>query len=319
MSKYIILRFLEIIPTLFLISLIVFTAMHIAPGDPATLKMGRAGAQNPEALLKLKKSMGLDKPVLYQYNIWLKSFLRGELGKSNRSGMKVSKLILSRIPASIQLIILSLLLTLIIFLPLGIISVLNYNKLYDHIISIFIVAGVAIPGFWLGLTLIIIFSVWLGVLPSSGYTPFTENPIESIKKSIMPTITLSVYLIATFTRFLRSEMIQVLNEDYIRTAISKGISTKNIILRHTLRNSMIPLITIFGIEVGSLLGGVVIIEHVFGWSGLGWLTLQAVYNRDYPLVQGSVMLIAIAYCLINFIVDICYSYLNPQIREQYLN
>ena len=157
----------------------------------------------------------------------------------------------------------------------------------------------------------------LGWLPASGYTPFVENPILNLKQVIMPALTLAVYLIATFTRFMRSDMIEVVNEDYIRTAVAKGLNSRRIVLRHALRNALIPLLTVIGVEVGSLFGGVAVIEQVFGWSGVGWLTLQAVYYRDYAVVQGAIVMVAIVYTLINFFVDVGYAFLNPRIREQY--
>ena len=317
MGRYVVRRFLQIIPALFIISLLVFVAMQLAPGDPAIMRMGRAAAQNPEGLERLRHEMGLDKPIYVQYFLWLKDAVRGDFGDSNRSGVPVIEMIAGRLPASFELIAVSFVLSLIVSIPLGVLAALKQKTVFDSAIMTFAVAGVAIPGFWLGLTLILVFSVQLGWLPASGYVPFTENPAENLKRVLMPAITLSVYLIATFTRFLRSDMIEVVNEDYIRTAIAKGLDNQKIVRRHALRNALIPLLTIIGVEVGGLLGGVVIVEHVFGWSGLGWLTLQGVYNRDYPLVQGATILIAVFYAAANFIVDVSYAFLNPRIREQY--
>jgi len=316
-GRYVVRRFLQIIPALFIISLLVFVAMQLAPGDPAMMRMGRAAAQNPEGLERLRHEMGLDKPIYVQYFLWLKDAVRGDFGDSNRSGLPVIEMIAGRLPASLELIAVSFLLSLVVSIPLGVLAALKQKTVFDTAIMTFAVAGVAIPGFWLGLTLILIFSVQLGWLPASGYVPFTENPAENLKRVLMPAITLSVYLIATFTRFLRSDMVEVVNEDYIRTAIAKGLDNQKIVRRHALRNALIPLLTIIGIEVGGLLGGVVIVEQVFGWSGVGWLTLQGVYNRDYPLVQGAIMLIAVFYAATNFIVDVSYAFLNPRIREQY--
>jgi peptide/nickel transport system permease protein len=304
---------------LFVISLTVFFAMQLAPGDPAAMRMGREAAkpENKAALERLRREMGLDKPIITQYLIWASDALRGDFGNSNRSGRPVTEMIAGRVPASVELVIVTFLIALVFSIPLGILAALKQKSFLDHGIMTFAVAGVAIPGFWLGLTLILIFSVRLGWLPASGYTPFLENPLESLKRALMPSMTLAVYLIATFTRFLRAEMVEVLNEDYIRTAVAKGLSGWIVVSRHALKNAFIPLLTVMGIEAGGLLGGVVILEQVFGWSGIGWLTLQAVYNRDYPLVQGAVVLIAVFYTVINFVVDVGYAYLNPRIREQY--
>lgn len=319
MGRYLVRRFLQIIPTLFLISLVVFTAMQLAPGDPAMMRMGKAAArpENKEALEKLRREMGLDKPIYVQYLIWAGAAIRGDFGNSNRSGRPVIEMVAGTLPASFELIILSFLISLIVSIPLGIFAALKQKTPYDYAIMSLAVAGVAIPGFWLGLALILLFSVKLGWLPASGYVPFSENPIENLRRAVMPAVTLSVYLIATFTRFLRADMIEVLNEDYIRTAVAKGLHNRTILMRHALRNALVPLLTIMGVEIGGLLGGVVIVEHVFGWAGLGWLMLQGVYNRDYPLVQGSIVLIAVFYALVNLAVDIGYAFLNPRIREQY--
>jgi len=319
LGRYVIRRFLQIIPTLFIISVIVFLAMQLAPGDPAIMRMGKAAArpENQAALEKLRQEMGLDKPIWMQYVIWASSALQGDFGESNRSGLPVVEMIGGRLPASFQLIALSFFISLIISIPLGVLAALKQKTVLDYAVMSFAVAGVAVPGFWLGLTMILLFSVKLGWLPASGFVPFTQDPAENLRRALMPALTLSVYLIATFTRFLRSDMIEVVNEDYVRTALAKGLNKTRIVFSHALRNALIPLLTIMGVEVGGLLGGVVIVEHVFGWSGLGWLTLQAVYNRDYPLVQGAVMLIAVFYALVNYVVDISYAFLNPRIREQY--
>ncbi|HIC88607.1 MAG TPA: ABC transporter permease, partial [Anaerolineae bacterium] len=219
MGRYVLRRLLQTIPVLFIISLVVFLAMQLAPGDPAMMRMGRAAArpENRAALEKLRHEMGLDRPIYIQYLIWAKNALRGDFGNSNRSGRPVVELIMGRLPASLELILISFLMSLVISIPLGILAALKQKTVVDSAVMGFAVAGVAIPGFWLGLTLILIFSVKLGWLPASGYVPFFENPVESLRRALMPSITLAVYLIATFTRFLRADMIEVLNEDYIRT------------------------------------------------------------------------------------------------------
>ena len=319
MGRYALQRFLQIIPVLFVISLVVFIAMQLAPGDPAVMRMGRAAArpENQAALASLRQEMGLDKPIIVQYLIWLGDAIRGDFGLSNRSERPVMEMIGGRLAASFQLIVVSFIIAAVVSIPVGILAALKQGSLLDLLVMTFSVAGVAIPGFWLGLTLILIFSVQLNWLPPAGYVPFLEDPLESLKRVLMPALTLSVYLIATFSRFLRADMLEVMNEDYIRTAIAKGLSGWLVVYRHALKNAFIPLLTVMGVEVGGLLGGVVILEQVFGWSGIGWLTLQGVYNRDYPLVQGAVVLIAVFYTIINFLVDIAYAFLNPRIRAQY--
>jgi len=310
---------LQIIPAWFILSILVFVAMRLAPGDPAMMILGKEAAR-PEgkaALEKLRHEMGLDRPVYVQYLIWISNAVRGDFGVSNISGRPVMELIAGRLPASLELMTVTFLISLVVSVPMGVLAALKQKTILDYSVMALAVAGVAIPGFWLGLALILLFSVTLGWLPASGYTPFTENPTLNIKQVIMPAMTLAVYLIATFTRFMRSDMIEVVNEDYIRTAVAKGLSGRLVVFRHALRNALIPLLTVIGVEVGSLFGGVAVIEQVFGWSGVGWLTLQAVYYRDYPMVQGAIVMVAVVYTLINFFVDVGYAFLNPRIREQY--
>ena len=319
MGRYVVRRLLQIIPAWIIISIMVFAAMRLAPGDPAMMILGKE-ASRPEgkaALEKLRHEMGLDQPVYVQYWLWLRSAVRGDFGKSNISGTPVLEMIAGRLPASLELMLVTFLISLVISIPLGVLAALKQKTMLDYSIMAFATAGVAIPGFWLGLALILLFSVTLGWLPASGYTPLAEDPARNLTQVIMPAITLAVYLIATFTRFMRSDMTEVVNEDYIRTAVAKGLSKGRIVIGHALRNALIPLLTVIGVEVGSLFGGVAVIEQVFGWSGVGWLTLQAVYNRDYPVVQGAILMVAVVYTLINFFVDVGYAFLNPRIREQY--
>ncbi|MEZ4504892.1 MAG: ABC transporter permease [Thermomicrobiales bacterium] len=193
-------------------------------------------------------------------------------------------------------------------------AAIKRGSLIDRAAMGFVSAGLAVPGFWLGLTLILIFSVRLGWLPASGYVPFREDPAENIKRLILPSITLGTYLAATLMRFLRSDMIQVLGADYVRTARAKGLREKTVIMRHAMKNALIPVLTVAGLEIGALLGGAVIIEQVFGWSGVGWLTVQAIFDRDYPLVQTSVLFVTIGLILANLLTDIAYGFLNPRMR-----
>ncbi len=316
MGLYCLRRLLQIVPVLLLMSMVVFAAMQLAPGDPAVMRMGRAAArpENQEALAQLRREMGLDKPVWIQYRIWLTAAVQGDFGVSNRSERPVLEMIGARLPASLELIAASLLLSLLVSLPLGVLAALGHKSWLDRLVMTFSMAGVAVPGFWMGLLLILIFAVRLGWLPPSGYIPFRDDPVVSLRHVLLPATTLSFYLIATFTRFLRADLIEVLNEDYVRTAKAKGLAQRLRIRRHALPNALMPMITVIGLEIGGLLGGMVIVEQVFGWSGVGWLTLQAIYNRDYPLVQGAIVLMVLFYALVNFLVDIAYAFLNPRIR-----
>lgn len=316
MARFLVRRLVHGVPTVLLVSFLVFGAMHLAPGDPAALLMGQAAArpENAAALERLRAEMGLDKPFLVQYVTWLSGVLRLDFGTSNRSGLPVLDLILGRLPATLELVAAAFILSLLLAVPAGVIAALRRGSMFDRLLMIFAVGGVAVPGFWLGMTLILLFAVQLQWLPSSGYVPFFEDPVRNLRHLILPAVTLAVYLLAVFSRFLRAEMIETLRQDYIRTALAKGLSMPVVAIRHGLRNTLRSLWTIMGMELGSLLGGVVIVEQVFGWSGIGWLAVQAVNNQDYPLVQAIVLMIAVGFTVINIVVDIGYALLNPRVR-----
>lgn len=317
MGVYILRRFLQLIPTLLLISLVVFVMARLMPGDPAILKMGVQATlpENREIVERLRHEMGLDKPIAIQYLIWLRDVLRGDLGNSYWSGRSVVSLIGGRLPATIQLMLTTMILSLIISLPVSIIAAVKQGSLFDRGLMLFSIAGLAVPIFWLGLALILFLAVRLQVLPASGYVPFFEDPLESLRRSILPTVVLSTREVAVFSKFLRAEMIEILNEDYIRVARSKGLSESWVVLRHALKNAFIPFVTVVGLEIGALISGVVIVEQVFGWSGVGWMALQAVLGRDYTMVQGMVLFVAVLYVVINLAVDIAYGWLDPRVRE----
>ena len=317
MVRYIAKRLISSIIVLLIVSLVVFFAMKAAPGDPAAMMLGPEAAE-PEmkpVLEALRIKMGLNRPVHVQYFIWLKDLLSGDFGKSIRNDLPVLPLIIGRIPATLELLLVGLFIGIILALPGGIISAIKRGSLTDYTISFLSASGIAIPGFWFGLLLILIFSVNLKLLPASGYVPFFENPLENLKRVVLPGISLGLYLAAYITRFLRTDMLAVLRADYILTARAKGLDETRVILVHALKNSLISVLTILGILIGSLLGGVVIIEQVFGWSGVGWLSIQAISLRDYPMVQGIVLFAAASFILANLIVDILYGLVDPRVRE----
>ena len=317
MLRYIVKRLISSVIVLLIVSLVVFFAMKAAPGDPAAMMLGPEAAE-PEmkpVLDALRIKMGLNRPVHVQYFIWLKDLLSGDFGKSIRNELPVLPLIIGRIPATLELLLVGLFIGIILSLPVGIISAIKRGSITDYTISFLSASGIAIPGFWFGLLLILIFSVNLKLLPASGYVPFFENPLENLKRVILPGISLGLYLAAYITRFLRTDMLAVLRADYILTARAKGLDETRVILVHALKNSLISVLTILGILIGSLLGGVVIIEQVFGWSGVGWLSIQAISLRDYPMVQGIVLFAAASFILANLIVDILYGLVDPRVRE----
>lgn len=300
-----------------LLTAIVFSLMVAAPGDPAATLLGQAAArpENAALLERMRAEMGLDRPIHVQYLRWLSNVVRGDLGDSNRSGLPVTQLIAGRLPATLQLLTLSLTVSLAVAVPFGVWSAATKRPWLDRTFVFLSVAGVAIPGFWLGLLLILTFSVTLGWLPPSGYVAPWEDLGDNLRRSVMPVATLSVYLIATFTRFLRSDLLDVLHEDYVRTARAKGLPERRLLWRHAVRNALPSLWTVIGIEAGTLLGGAILVEVVFGWSGLGWLAVQAVSNRDYALVQGVVLFTAFGFALITLLTDLGYALLDPRVRD----
>ena len=316
MGRYAASRIAQAVPTLMFVSMLVFGLIRMAPGDPAAMRMGREAAK-PENLPKLealREEMGLNDPIPVQYLAWIGDLAQGDFGDSLRNRRPTLEMFLEKLPATLELVLGASIFALLVAVPLGILAALKRGTLLDRTTMGFVSAGLAIPSFWFGLILILVFSVRLDVLPASGYVPFTEDPIENLRRLILPSMTLGVYLAATLTRFLRADMIEVMAADYVRTARAKGLREATVVSRHALKNALIPVLTITGLEIGALLGGAVIIEQVFGWSGVGWLTLQAISNRDYPLVQTSVLFVAVGLTLVNLIVDICYGFVNPRMR-----
>ncbi|MGE3797641.1 MAG: ABC transporter permease [Thermomicrobiales bacterium] len=309
-------RIVQAIPTIFLVSMMVFGLIRMAPGDPAAMRMGREAAK-PENLPKLealREEMGLNEPIPVQYLYWLRHIGAGDFGDSLRNRKPTTELFFQKLPATIELIIGAMMFAIVLAFPLGILAAIKRGSLIDRAAMGFVSAGLAVPGFWLALTLILIFSVRLQWLPASGYVPFSEDPMENLKRLILPAVTLGTYLAATLMRFLRSDMIEVLAADYVRTARAKGLREKTVIVRHAMKNALIPVMTIAGLEIGALLGGAVIIEQVFGWSGVGWLTVQGIFDRDYPLVQTSVLFVTVGLIGVNLLTDLLYGYMNPRMR-----
>jgi peptide/nickel transport system permease protein len=313
MSAYIIRRLLQTLPVLFLFSVIVFAVLRMVPGDPAVVMLGLQAT--PEAVAEIRQEMGLDRSIPVQYVVWVDHVLHGDFGISWTSKQPVWKLIQRRFEATILLTLGATVVGLIIALPLGIIAGVKPYSKFGTFATTFSLLGIALPGFWLGLLLLLFFSVRVHWLPPSGYIPFWDDPVESIKHLILPAVTLGVGLAAPLARFVRSGMIDVMGSDYIRTARAKGLAERSIISRHAMRNGMLPVVTIFGLEFGSMLGGAVITESVFNWPGIGTLLLTAIKQRDYAMVQGAVLFISLVFILINLMIDIAYGYLDPRIHS----
>jgi ABC-type dipeptide/oligopeptide/nickel transport system permease component len=303
MNSYLVRRLWQSVLVLFGVSVVVFLILHLT-GDPAALLLPPDATA--EDIARFRKSMGFDDPVAVQYVRFLKGALRGDFGESLRHGEPAMGLVVERMPATLELAGAALLLALCLAIPAGIISAVKRNTLVDYVSTVVALLGQAMPTFWLGIMLILVFSVRFNWLPSSGR--------GDLQHLILPAITLGLFTTARITRLTRSGMLEVLGQDYIRTARAKGVSEPPVVWKHALKNASIPIVTIVGIELGTLLGGSVITETIFAWPGVGRLSVQAIFNRDYPVVQAAVFLLASTFVIVNLLVDVVYTYLDPRIR-----
>ena len=305
MNAYLVRRLLQSVLVLFGVSVVVFLILHLT-GDPALLLLPPDATA--EDVTKFREVMGFNDPVAVQYARFLRGAIRGDFGESLRHGEPAMGLVVERLPATFQLAGAGLAIAVGLAIPAGIVSAVRRNKPVDYVSTVVALLGQAMPTFWLGIMLILIFSVRLGWLPSSGR--------GGLVHLILPAITLGLFTTARITRLTRSGMLEVLGQDYIRTARAKGVSEPPVVWKHALRNAAIPIVTIVGIELGTLLGGSVITETIFAWPGVGRLSVQAIFNRDYPVVQAAVFLLASTFVIVNFLVDVVYTYLDPRIRFQ---
>lgn len=307
MYKYIIKRLLLLIPVLFGVSLLVFAIMYLTPGDPAQLILGENA---PKAAVEaLREKMGLNDSFFVQYLRFLKNAVMGDFGRSYTTGREVFKEIFARFPNTLILAILGVFISILIGIPIGIISATRQYSFIDGFSMVLALLGVSMPVFWLGLMLILIFSVKLGLLPSGGF--------ETLSSLILPALTLGVGSAAIVTRMTRSSMLEVIRQDYIRTARAKGVAEKAVINKHALKNALIPIITVVGLQFGGLLGGAVLTESVYSWPGVGRMMVDAIRQKDTPTVLASVIFLAAAFSVVNLIVDLLYAFADPRIKSQY--
>lgn len=318
LARYIFHRLLQLVPVLFLVTVFVFLIVQIIPGDPVLVMLGvdpeTGGRYAEEQYASLKQQLGLDQPIYVQYYHWLTKVLSGDLGLSLQSRRPVMDILVERYPATIYLAIVALATGLMIAIPAGLIAAVRQNTVADYAAMGYAMWGVAMPNFWLALMLIVLFSVKLGWLPSIGYASPLENPFKFLQHVFLPALVLGTDLAASLTRYVRAEMLEQLKQDYVRTARAKGLPPPVIFVKHALRNSLIATVTVIGLQIARLLGGSTIIETVFTWPGVGSLLLEGIYSRDYPIIQGSVLVIAVTYVGINLIVDIVYKWLDPRIK-----
>jgi peptide/nickel transport system permease protein len=293
------------------VSVVVFALIHLVPGDPVRTALGTRFDQDLYDALIARA--GLDQPLLVQYWTWLTGALTGDLGVSFRTGQPVTTALMERLPATALLAVASLIVGLVIALPAGIISAVRQGKPVDYAASGFSQVGVSVPDFWFGLLLILVFARTLEWLPPSGYVSPLVDPVEALRRLILPAVTAGVVTGAILTRFVRSSVLEAQGAEHVRLARAKGMPARYILRHHVLRNAWIPIVTITGLQLATLLGGIVVVEVVFAWPGIGRLALDAVVRRDYPLLQGAVLLIATGFLLINLLVDLLYAKLDPRI------
>lgn len=307
-------RILLTIPSLLGVMVVVFLLMRSIPGDVVTNLVGLQGNVSAERLAELRRMFGLDLPVHVQFWEWFTAALQGDLGSSLRTGRSIVSDLLLRFPVTLELTLLGMAIALLVAVPLGILAALNRGGWIDWAASVFALLGLSVPGFFLGILLILLFSLRLDWLPPAGYVPLFEAPIDNLRHMILPAASLGLILAAATTRIMRSTMLEVLGRDYVRTARAKGLAARVVTLRHALRNALIPVTTVVGLQFGALLGGAVIIEQVFSLPGVGRYALEGINLRDYPVVQGAVLIIAAAFIFVNLLVDVIYALIDPRVR-----
>jgi peptide/nickel transport system permease protein len=293
-------------------SVVVFAGLQALPGNPALVLAGED--RSPQAVAEITHKFGLDKPLPVQYASWLGHAVQGDFGVSHRTGLSVGATIVDRIPITLELAFLSILIALLIGVPAGVIAAVKRGSLPDYASGTVALVGLSIPHFWLGLLLILLLAVKLQILPASGYVSFFDDPVENLRRMLMPALVLGTGVSAVVMRQMRSSMLDSLGADYVRTARAKGLSERNVVVGHAMRNSLLTVVTVVGLQLGALISGAVITEQIFVIPGFGRLTIEAVNQRDYALIQGVVFIAAVGYVVVNLLVDVTYSYLNPRIR-----
>jgi peptide/nickel transport system permease protein len=294
------------------VSIIVFALIHLVPGDPIRVALGTRF--DPDTYAALSERAGLDRPIVIQYFTWLGSALTGDLGVSFRSGQPVTTLLLERLPATITLAFAALFVALVVSIPLGIVSAIRSGSKLDYASTAASQVGVSVPDFWAGIMYILLFALALSWLPPSGYVSVLESPVDWLRHLALPAVTVGLISGSILFRFVRSAVLEALHQDYTRTARAKGLSEREVIVRHVMPNAWIPIITVVGLQLGFLLSGVIVVEVIFAWPGLGRLALLSVQDRDFTVLQGAVLLIAAMFLVINLIVDVLYAYVDPRVR-----
>jgi peptide/nickel transport system permease protein len=311
-TRYIVERLIAMLPVLLLVSVLVFSRVLLLPGDAATQLLGDQAT--PELMARTRANLGLDRPVPERYLLWLGHAVTGDLGRSLRTQQPVSEAVLGRMPATLQLTFLSLVVALVIGIPLGLIAAIHAGTPVDLASTVLMLGGTAMPSFWLGILLVLLFSLGLRILPSSGWVPLVDDPGASLLHSVLPSVTLGLWTGTAVARQTRGSLIQVLAQDFVRTARSKGLPEQRVLLGHALKNGLLPIVTVLGLQLGNLLAGAVVVETIFAIPGIGRLMIDSIFARDFLTVQGCALLIALAVLAANLLTDISYAYLDPRIR-----
>ena len=315
MLRYILRRLLLLIPTLIAMSLLIFAMLRLLPGDIVSIMAGTDGQMSATAREALRKNMGLSDPIPVQYVKWLGDILQGDPGTSLRSGRPVSELMGRALPITLELAFLAVIMSSAVAIPLGVISAVRRDTSFDFVARISGLIGLSLPSFWIGTLMLLFTSKAFGWAPDIRFIPVREDPIGNLKQMALPAFAIAIQLMAIIMRMTRATMLEVLGQDYVRTARAKGLRNRIVIYRHALRNALIPVITVIGFQLGALMGSSAIIEVIFGLNGVGNTLLQAIFNRDYPLVQAATLYLAVVFVLINLIVDVMYAYIDPRIKQ----
>ncbi|WP_035300572.1 ABC transporter permease [Brevibacillus thermoruber] len=312
MGSYVIKRIVGLVPILFGISVLVFTILHLVPGDPASIMLGTNAT--PEAIAALRTRMGLDEPLITQYLSWLGGLVKGDFGVSVHTGEEILPQILKRFSITLQLTLFAVLIGWTIAIPLGILSAIRVHAKTDIVVRIATLLGISVPNFAVGTLLLLVLSLYFGWFPPIDVVSFWEDPGEALQVFLLPAVTMGIVIAAGVLRMTRSAFLETMEKDFIRTARAKGNSMWTVVFGHALRNSSIPIVTIAGMQIGYLLGGSVIVEQLFSIPGLGQYVLEGIYQRDYPVVQGGVLFVALVFVLVNLLIDIIYTWIDPRIK-----
>jgi len=313
-TGYVVRRIVDLAFVLLGVSILVFLMIRLIPGDAVDILLGANTDITPERVAALRERLGLDLPIWRQYLDWLGGVLRGDLGESVWTGRPVSEEILARLPVTLEITVLALAFALLASFPLGILAARARGGVGDVAVRLVSIVGLTLPSFWVGVLMLYGASIWLPAWPTIGYVPFGEDPGGNLARMVLPVLAVSFPMIAGLTRILRSSLLEVLSLDYVRTARAKGVSQRRVFSKHALRNAMIPVVTVIGVQVGYLLSGVVVIEQVFAVPGLGRLAIGAINERNYPLVQGVILVVTAAFVVINLLVDLTYAWIDPRVE-----